>query len=182
MAENKCFICEKPGHYAPDCPERKRSADSEDKEDDRKGKKPKPTAGLVPDMVGDKPSSDASELCRAWGKVRDQPALIFFDPGAKANFISPELAIKLGIKAEEMGYTAEAGLACPGHSECVTPIIGKLRLHIQSYVDSEEFISCLWRDAMPCWGFRGCFVFMVCWMSSTKGSLFSIGTRLISWM
>ena len=99
MAENKCFICEKPGHYAPDCPERKRSADSEDKEDDRKGKKPKPTAGLVPDMVGDKPSSDASELCRAWGKVRDQPALIFFGPGAKANFISPELVIKLGIKA-----------------------------------------------------------------------------------
>ncbi|MCO5548469.1 hypothetical protein L7F22_001927 [Adiantum nelumboides] len=38
-----------------------------------------------------------------------------------------------------MGYTAEAGLACPGHTEAVTPIIGKLRLHIQSYVDAEEF-------------------------------------------
>ena len=38
-----------------------------------------------------------------------------------------------------MGYTAEAGLACPGHSESVTPILGKLRLHIQSYVDAEEF-------------------------------------------
>ncbi|MCO5554277.1 hypothetical protein L7F22_007805 [Adiantum nelumboides] len=35
--------------------------------------------------------------------------------------------------------TGEAGLAYPGHSEAVTPILGKLRLHIQSYVDAEEF-------------------------------------------
>ncbi|MCO5591277.1 hypothetical protein L7F22_045258 [Adiantum nelumboides] len=127
---------EETGHYANNCPQKKRPADSEDKED-RKGKRP--MAGLVPNMVGDKPSSDASELCRAWGKVRDQSVLIFFDPGAKANFISPELASRLGIRSDEMGYTAEAGLACPGHTEAVTPIIGKLRLHIQSYVDAEEF-------------------------------------------
>ncbi|MCO5570159.1 hypothetical protein L7F22_023876 [Adiantum nelumboides] len=86
-------------------PKKKRPADSEDKED-RKGKRP--MAGLVPDMVGNKPNLDASELCRAWGKVRDQTMLIFFDPGAKANFISPELASKLGIRPEEMEYTAEA--------------------------------------------------------------------------
>ncbi|MCO5587783.1 hypothetical protein L7F22_041735 [Adiantum nelumboides] len=54
----------KPGHIAPNCPQRKRPADSEDKED-RKGKKP--MAGLVP---GDKPNSDASEFCRAWGKEK----------------------------------------------------------------------------------------------------------------
>ncbi|MCO5588710.1 hypothetical protein L7F22_042669 [Adiantum nelumboides] len=108
--ENKCFICEKLTTLL-----RIVLADSEDKED-RKGKRP--MAGLVPDMVGDRPSSDASELCRAWGKVRDQTMLIFFDPGAKANFISPELASKLGIRLEEMGYTAEAGLACPScHQE-----------------------------------------------------------------
>ncbi|MCO5596399.1 hypothetical protein L7F22_050460 [Adiantum nelumboides] len=59
--------------------------------------------------------------------------------GAKANFISPELASRLGIRSEEIGYTVEAGLACPGYTEAVTPIIGKLRLHIQSYVDAEEF-------------------------------------------
>ncbi|MCO5594207.1 hypothetical protein L7F22_048232 [Adiantum nelumboides] len=59
--------------------------------------------------------------------------------GARANFISLELASKLGIRAEEMGMTGEAGLACPGHSEAVTPILEKLRLLIQSYVDAEEF-------------------------------------------
>ncbi|MCO5611569.1 hypothetical protein L7F22_065822 [Adiantum nelumboides] len=107
-SENKCLICEQPGHIAQNCPQKKRPADSKDKED-RKGKRP--MAGLVPDMVGNKPSSDASELCRACGKVRDQSVLIFFDPGAKANFISPELASKLGIRPEEMGYTAEAGSA-----------------------------------------------------------------------
>ncbi|MCO5610356.1 hypothetical protein L7F22_064592 [Adiantum nelumboides] len=73
------------------------------------------------------------------GKSSDQEVLVFFDPGARANFISPELASKLGICTEEMGMTREAGLACLGHSEAVTPILGKLRLHIQSYVDAEEF-------------------------------------------
>ncbi|MCO5588940.1 hypothetical protein L7F22_042902 [Adiantum nelumboides] len=133
--ENKCFICDQTDHYANNCPQKKRPADSEDKED-RKGKRP--MAGLVPDMVGDKPNSDASELCKAWRKVRDQTVLIFFDQGAKANF-SSELASRLRIRSEEMGYTAEASLACPDHTEAMTPIIGKLRLHIQSYVDTEEF-------------------------------------------
>ncbi|MCO5611709.1 hypothetical protein L7F22_065967 [Adiantum nelumboides] len=73
---------------------------------------------------------DATELCKAWGKVRDQEVLVFFDPGTRANYIAPGLASKLGIRAEEMGTTSEAGLACPDHSEPVTPILGKLYLHI----------------------------------------------------
>ncbi|MCO5587719.1 hypothetical protein L7F22_041670 [Adiantum nelumboides] len=111
---------------------------NKDDKSDRKGKKPKPSAGLVLDLVGDQQNVDATELCRAWGKVRDQEVLVFFDPGARANFISLELASKLGIRVEEMGMTGESGLACLGHSEAVTPILGKLCLHIQSYVVAEE--------------------------------------------
>ncbi|MCO5575045.1 hypothetical protein L7F22_028842 [Adiantum nelumboides] len=133
----KCYNREEEGHIANECPQR--NSQNKDDKSDRKGKKPKPSAGLVPDLVGDQQNVDATELCRAWGKVRDQEVLVFFDPGTRANFISPELASKLGICAEEMGMTGEAGLACPGHSEVVTPILGKLRLHIQSYVDAEEF-------------------------------------------
>ena len=137
MEAGKCFVCEQEGHFAKECPQK--TAMEVDDKSESKGKKPKPSAGLVPDMVSDQPNTDATELCRAWGKVRDQTVLVFFDPGARANFISPELASKLGIRAEEMGLTGEAGLACPGHTEPVTPILGKLRLHIQSYVDAEEF-------------------------------------------
>ncbi|MCO5571715.1 hypothetical protein L7F22_025462 [Adiantum nelumboides] len=104
-----------------------------------KQRKNLPSAGLVPDMVGDQPCDDASELCRAWGKIRDSTVLIFFDPGVRANYITPALAAKLGIRSEEMGLEGQADLACPGHSVPVTPILGKLRMHIQSYVDTEEF-------------------------------------------
>ena len=38
-----------------------------------------------------------------------------------------------------MGLQGEARLACPGHEVPITPIIGKLKIQVQSYVDSEEF-------------------------------------------
>ncbi|MCO5562485.1 hypothetical protein L7F22_016112 [Adiantum nelumboides] len=79
----KCYICE--GHFANECPQR--NSQNKDDKSDRKGKKPKPSAGLVPDLVGDQQNVDVTELCRAWGKVRDQGVLVFFDPRARANFI-----------------------------------------------------------------------------------------------
>lgn len=97
-------------HFATNCPLNK-SKETDDKSD-RKGKKPKPSARLVPDV--------ATELYRAWDKVRDQTMLVFFDPGACANFISLELASNLGIHAKEMGMMGEASLACPSHKEPVT--------------------------------------------------------------
>jgi len=126
------------------CPDKKEGkSDSKKNEEagtstDFKGKK-KVNAGLVPDLLGVQTEDESSELCRAWGKVRDQEALIFFDNGAKANFISPELAAKLGVKPEEMGPQLEAALAAPGMGVAVTPIIGKLRLHVQGYVGQEDF-------------------------------------------
>ncbi|MCO5578996.1 hypothetical protein L7F22_032847 [Adiantum nelumboides] len=98
-----------------------------------------PSAGLVPDILGSVDADASSELCRAWGQVRDQQSLVFFDQGARANFITPQLAEKMGIKTDEMGPAYTASMAAPGHEVAVTPLIGKLRLHIQGYVGHEEF-------------------------------------------
>ena len=73
-------------------------------------------AGLVSDFVGiPQPEVEAAELCRAWGKLRDQDVLIFFDNGARANFITPEVAAKLGVRPEELGPQFETSMVAPGH-------------------------------------------------------------------
>ena len=80
-------------------------------------------------------------VLHAWGKVRDQDCLILFDPGSNRNFISQELASKLGIHAHEMGLAIEADRAFDTLAIPVTPLIGKLCLHVQGYVDQEEIIA-----------------------------------------
>ncbi|MCO5575189.1 hypothetical protein L7F22_028986 [Adiantum nelumboides] len=85
---------------------------------------------LVPDILGSADADASSELCRAWDQVRDQQSLGFFDPRARANFITPQLAEKMGIKTDEMGPAYTASMAAPGHEVTVTPLIGKLRLYI----------------------------------------------------
>ena len=88
-----------------------------------------------------------SPLSYAWGKVREHDALILFDPGSTHNFISTELATKLGIHPHEMGKMVDADGPFKGQEVPVTPLIGKLRLHIQGYVDKEDFyISPLKRE------------------------------------
>ncbi|MCO5548460.1 hypothetical protein L7F22_001918 [Adiantum nelumboides] len=67
--------------------------------------------GLVPDILGSGDANASSELCRAWGQ----------------------------IKTDEMGPAYTASTAAPGHEVVVTPLIRKLRLHIQGYVGHEEF-------------------------------------------
>ncbi|MCO5581154.1 hypothetical protein L7F22_035032 [Adiantum nelumboides] len=66
-------------------------------------------------------------------------SLILSDPGSTHNFISIELAQKLGIQTEEMGTALEASGAFKGQYVPVTPLIGKLCVHVQGYVDQEEF-------------------------------------------
>ncbi|MCO5574932.1 hypothetical protein L7F22_028727 [Adiantum nelumboides] len=80
-----------------------------------------------------------SPLSYAWGKVREHDAFILFDPGSTHNFISLELATKLGVQDFEMGDAMKADGAFINQEVSVTPLIGKLRLHIQGYVDKKDF-------------------------------------------
>ena len=45
----------------------------------------------------------------------------------------------MGISTEELGPTLEAHKAFKGQEVSVTPLIGKLRLHVQDYTDNKEF-------------------------------------------
>ena len=45
----------------------------------------------------------------------------------------------MGISTSELGPALEASGAFKGQEVSVTPLIGKLRLHVQGYTDSEEF-------------------------------------------
>lgn len=77
-----CCICPDPynRYYEYECPQRRRKY-AKDTKDDVKGKKTKPSAGCDPNMIRDVAADDTSKLCRAWGKVCDQHALIFFNSG-----------------------------------------------------------------------------------------------------
>ena len=122
--DNRCFKCGETGHAYRNCPKKQQ-------------KKETPQATQVQFPTG--ASDPATKLCFAWGKVRDQNSLILFDPGSTHNFISVELAQKLGIQTEELGPALDAMGAFKGQQVPVTPLIGKLRLHVQGYVDQEEF-------------------------------------------
>ncbi|MCO5552160.1 hypothetical protein L7F22_005670 [Adiantum nelumboides] len=81
-----------------------------------------------------------SFLSYAWGKVREHDAFILFDLGSTHNFISLELATKLGVQDFEMGDAMKTDGAVISQDVSVTPLIEKLRLHIQGYVDKEDFV------------------------------------------
>ncbi|MCO5554914.1 hypothetical protein L7F22_008452 [Adiantum nelumboides] len=84
---------------------------------------------------GDEGFTESSKLRH----VREHDAFILFDPSSNHNFISHELAAKLGIQEFEMEDAMKADGAFIGQDASVTPLIGKLRLHIQEYVDKEYF-------------------------------------------
>ena len=75
-------------------------------------------------------NSKGTTLHYAWGKVRELDALILFDPRSTHNFISHKLALKLGVHVFEMGDHILANGAFNGQEVLVTPLIGKLCLHI----------------------------------------------------
>ena len=53
--------------------------------------------------------------------------------------ISSELAQNLGIKTKELGTMMNASGPFKGQEVAITPLIGKIHIQIQSYVDHEEF-------------------------------------------
>ena len=55
-----------------------------------------PKDSLV-EVLKEEGNSKSANLSYAWGKVRELDALILFDPIYTHNFISHELALKLGI-------------------------------------------------------------------------------------
>ncbi|MCO5607268.1 hypothetical protein L7F22_061461 [Adiantum nelumboides] len=59
--------------------------------------------------------------------------------GSPLSYAWGKLATKLGIQDFEMGDAIKADVAFIGRDASVTPLIGKLRLHIQGYVDKEDF-------------------------------------------
>ncbi|MCO5553671.1 hypothetical protein L7F22_007197 [Adiantum nelumboides] len=123
--DNRCFKCGEQNHAYRACPQRNACNEQ-------------PRASII-----EAPKEDVhckgSPLSYAWGKVREHDAFILFDPGSTHNFISHELAAKLGIQEFEMGDAMKADGAFIGQDASVTPLIGKLRLHIQGYVDKEDF-------------------------------------------
>ncbi|MCO5552192.1 hypothetical protein L7F22_005704 [Adiantum nelumboides] len=123
--DNRCFKCGEQGHAYRACPQ-------------RNARNEQPRASII-----EAPKEDVhckgSPLSYAWGKVREHDAFILFDPGSTHNFISHELATKLGIQDFEMGDAMKADGAFVGQDASVTPLIGKLRLHIRGYVDKEDF-------------------------------------------
>ena len=79
------------------------------------------------------------QLYFVWGKVWDQNSLILSHLGSTDNLISMELTQNLGIIIEKLGPTLEARGAFKGQRVPVTPLIRKLCIHVQDYVDQEEF-------------------------------------------
>ncbi|MCO5611413.1 hypothetical protein L7F22_065666 [Adiantum nelumboides] len=110
--DNRCFKCEKQGHSYRACPQR--NAHNE-----------QPRA-LIIEAPKEDVHCKGSPLSYAWGKVREHDAFIHFDLGSTHNFISLELAAKLGIQEFEMGDAMKADGAFIGQDVFVTPLIGKM--------------------------------------------------------
>ncbi|MCO5566534.1 hypothetical protein L7F22_020211 [Adiantum nelumboides] len=123
--ENKCFKCGEQGHSYRSCYQ-------------RNPRNEQLRASMV-EAPKEEVHCKGSPLSYAWGKVKKHDAFILFDPGSTHNFISLELATKLGVQDFEMGDAMKADGAFINQEVSVTPWIGKLRLHIQGYVDKEDF-------------------------------------------
>ena len=113
--ENCCFWCGEQGHSYRNCPKKTQGT---------------PQVLNILSTHNDESMQSSSQLLYTRGRVRDQSAFMLLDRGSTHNFISVELAQKLGINAEDMGPPLQALEAFEGQQVLVTPLIGKLCFHI----------------------------------------------------
>ena len=135
------MLCMEKGHSYKACPK-------------KTVKKKNPQVAMV--LTEDMHYQEQSCLCYAWGKVRDMDSLILFDPGSTHNFISMELTAKLVINEHEMDYAMDAKGKFVGKKVPVTPLIGKLRVHVQASMCKGMLIGrtssfLLYNIKMFCW-------------------------------
>ena len=95
--ENKFFKCGEQGHVSHVCPKKTQGNGT-------------PKAFAI-EVLKEEENSKGANLSYAWGKVRELDAPILFDPGYTHNFISHQLALKLGIHEFEMGDVVLANRA-----------------------------------------------------------------------
>ena len=106
---------------------------------------PKKTQGngspkaFIVEVLKKEGNSKGENLSYTWGKVRELDALKLFDLVSTHNFISHELALKLGIHEFERDDFIQANGSFKGQEVSITPLIGTLQLYIQGYVDKEDF-------------------------------------------
>ena len=123
--ESKHFKCGEQGHVLHVCPKKTQGNGI-------------PKASTI-EVLKDEGNSKGENLSSAWRRVRYLDALILFDLGSTHNFISHEMALELRIHEFEMGDHILANRAFKGQEVSITPLVGKLYLHIQGYVDKEYF-------------------------------------------
>ena len=87
--DNKCYKCGETGHVSRVWPAKKPQNGT-------------PKASTI-EVFKEEGSSKGALLSYLWEKVHEHDALILFDLGSTHNFISHELALKLGIHEFEMG-------------------------------------------------------------------------------
>ena len=117
--ESRCFKCGEPCHNYRAC-------------STRIAKKENPQESII--LSEEKHEKEESRLCYARGKVRDHDSFILFNLGSTHNFISTELTAKLGIHVHEMGLALDVEGTFVRQNVPVTPLIGKLCLHVQGFV------------------------------------------------
>ena len=115
--ENKYYKCDETGHVSCVCLTKKQHNGT--------------LKASAVKVLKEERNSKGVRLSYVWGKGREHDALILFDPGSTHTVSSRELGLKLGIHDLEMGEGIQANGALKGQKVIVTPLIGKLCLHMQ---------------------------------------------------